>query len=111
MTVSIQRQKNKRYKDTREYLFVFGDCEALTLGILFLYRFKINFKSMLFRTDNDYRLIISSRSFRPCFLTLSEYCIHSSKELYETEYTKEHGRLLIEKNAVRTFGKYFSKDS
>lgn len=110
MTVSHLKQKNKRYKDTREYLFVFSDCEALTLGILFLYRLKINFKSMLYKTENDYRLIISSKNFKPCFLTLGEYCVHSSKSIFETEYTKEHGKLLIKQNAIRTFGKYFSKD-
>ncbi len=110
MTVSNAKQNNKRYKNTREYLFIFGDCESLTLGILFLYRFKINFKSMLYKTENDYRLIISSRSYKPCFLTLGEYCLRWSKSYFETEYTKEHGKLLIAKNAVRTFGKYFSKD-
>ncbi len=110
MTVSTLKQKNKRHKDTSEYLFVFNDCETLTLGILFLYRLKINFKSILYKTENDYRLIISSRTFKPCFMTLGEYCIHTSKNIFETEYTKEHGKLLIGNNAIRTFGKYFSKD-
>ena len=110
MTVYIPTQKNKRYKNPREYLFIFSDCEALTTGILFLYRLKINFKSMLYKTENDYRLIISSRTFKPCFLTLNEFCIHYSASIIETEYTKEYGKLLIAKNAVKIFGKCFSKD-
>ncbi len=111
MTVSIKLQKNKRHKNTREYLFIFNDCESLTLGILFLYRLKNSFKSALYKTNEDYRLIISSRTFKPCFLTLNEFCFHTSTNIIETEYTKEHGKILIAKNAVRTFGKYFSKDS
>ncbi len=110
MSVSNAKQKNKRHKNPNEYLFVFDNCETLTAGILFLYRLKINFKSVLYKTEKDYRLIIYSPYFKPCFLTLGEYCIRANKSIYETAYTKEHGKLLINRNAVRTFGKYFFKE-
>lgn len=106
MTVSVNQQKNKRYNYTREYLFIFEDCESLTQGILYLYRCNLNFKSMLYKTENDYRLIICSKVFKPCFVTLCEFCLRRGKPL-ENEYTKEHAQLLIPKNAIKTYGECF----
>ncbi len=111
MAISKIPQKSTQYKNAREYLFVFQTSEALTLGILFLYRIKPYFKSSLYKTENDYRLIISSKYFFPCFLTLSEFCTRWSCNNIETAYTKEYGKLLIKKYAVKTFGKCFSKGS
>lgn len=111
MTVSKIPQKHTRYNQTREYLFIFPTSDALTLGILFLYKIKPYFKSSLYKTENDYRLIISSKYFLPCFLTLSEFCTRWSSNTIETAYTKEYGKLLIKKYAVKTFGKHFSKGS
>lgn len=108
MTVSITTQKNKRYKNLREYLFIFDDSESLTQGILFLYRLKLNLKSSLYKTEHDYRLIILSPSFKSYLITLGEFCKRRGAVL-ETEYTKEYGTLLIERNAIKTFGKYFFK--
>lgn len=109
MTVSLPPHKNKWYKNPREYLFIFSDCESLIQGILFLYHLKLNFKSMLYKTEKDYRLIIKSNHTKPCFLTLNEFCLRQSNNCFETAYTKEYGKLLIGNNAIKTFGKYFSK--
>ncbi len=110
MTVSRIRYKNNRNKDQREYLFIFGDCESLTSGILFLYRLKQSFKSELYKSGDEYRLIISSNSFKPCFFTLKEYCERSSRNIFEIELTKEYGKPLILQNAVKVYGRYFAKD-
>jgi len=108
MTVSITNKKNQRYSRMREYLFIFDDSESMTQGILFLYRLKLNFKSMLYKTEHDYRLIISASSFKPCLLTLCEFCKRRGTPI-ETEITKEYGKVLIEKNAIKTFCKCFFK--
>ena len=108
MTVSITTPKNIKYKNLREHLFIFDDSETLTQGILFLYRLKLTLKSSLYKTEQDYRLIISSPSFKPYLITLGEFCKRRGN-LLETEYTKEYGKPLIEKNAIKTFGKCFLK--
>ena len=110
MTVSLPPQKNKWYKNPREYLFIFSDCESLTQGILFLYHSKLNLKSMLYKTEKDYRLIIKSNHAKPCLFSLIEFCQRHSSNCFETAYTKEYGKLLIGNNAIKTFGKYFSKE-
>jgi len=109
MTVSNINYKPLRRNETREYLFIFGDCDTLTAGILFLYRLKHGFKSTLYKTDGEYCLIITSNGFKPYFLTLNEFCRRSSKNIFEIEHIKEHGKPLILKNAVKTYGKYFFK--
>lgn len=94
-----------------EYLFIFENSEKLTNGILFLFRNKStrNLESELFKTENDYRLIIYSRENNPIFLNLKEYCIPRRVKPFETDYTKEHGKLLIAQKAVKTFGSAFFK--
>jgi len=109
LTVSNHKKEYKRHKNTREYLFIFANSEALTLGILFLYRIKPYMKSSLYKAENDYRLIINSKYFLPCFLTLAEFCTRWSRSNIEAEITKEHSKLLIKKYAVKNFGKHFSK--
>lgn len=98
-------------KHKKEYIFIFENSKTLTDGMLFLFRNKVtrNLQSKLYKTDNDYRLIIYSKSDSPYFLTLKEYC-KSPNSLFANEYTKEHGKVLIEKNAISTFGKYFFKE-
>ena len=95
-----------------EYLFIFDNSKKLTDGILFLFRNKStrNLQSKLYKTENDYRLIIYSRDSKPNFLTLKEYCTPRPIKPFETDYTKEHGKLLIEKNAIKTFGSAFFKE-
>ncbi len=110
MTVSNINYKNRHRNETREYLFIFTDFETLTSGILFLYQLKRCFKSVLYKTEKEYCLIITTNSVKPFFLTLNEYCRHSSRNIFEIAHTKEYGKLLIQKNAIKTFGKYFFKD-
>ena len=103
MTVSIDHNKKRRYKPTKEYLFIFPDSESMISSILFLYRHKFNFNSMLYKTENDYRLIIKC--------TRLESCKRNSSNIIETAFTKEYGKLLISKNAIKTIGKYFFKET
>lgn len=111
MTVSIDPNKKLRYKPTREYLFIFPDSESMISSILFLYRHKFNFNSMLYKTENDYRLIIKCKRFEACLLSLNEFCKRHSSNVIETAFTKEYGKLLISKNAIKTIGKYFFKET
>lgn len=96
----------------KEYLFIFENSHTLTDGMLFLFRNKTTrtLQSKLYKTHNDYRLIIYSKNESPYFLTLKEYCNQSTTSPFQCEYTKEHGKLLIGKNAISTFGKYFFKE-
>lgn len=107
MTVPNISRKNNSYKKMRKYLFIFANSENLTSGIEFLYRTRIHFKSDLYKTEKDYRIVISSYKFNPALLTFKEFCVRSTTNDIEIEFTKEHGKLLIEKNAIKTFGKYF----
>ncbi len=95
----------------KEYLFIFENSHTLTDGMLFLFRNKNTrtLQSKLYKTSNDYRLIIYSKNESPYFLTLKEYCKESLYSPFSCEYTKEHGKILIAKNAISTFGKYFFK--
>lgn len=96
----------------KEYLFVFENSEKLLQGILFLFRNSKtrSLQSKLYKTQNDYRLIIYSKSDSPYFLTLKEYCKQSNNSPFQTEYTKEHGKLLIAKSAIKTLGSTFFKE-
>jgi negative regulator of genetic competence, sporulation and motility len=109
MTVKAVKYKNNRYKSNSDYLYIFENIEALNNALLFLYRLKKGFKSALYKTDKDYRLIITSYEFYPYLLTLSEYCQTLSKSIIDIELTREYAKVLIEKNAVRTYAKYFFK--
>ena len=97
----------------KEYVFIFENSHTLTDGMLFLFRNKTTrtLQSKLYKTNSDYRLIIYSKSENPYFLTLKEYCKQSLNSPFQSEYTKEHGKLLINKNAISTFGKYFFKET
>lgn len=109
MTVSAYSNKKRRYKPTKEYLFIFPDSESMISSVLFLYRHKFIFNSMLYKTENDYRLIIKCMRLKPCLLSLNEFCKRHSNNIIETAFTKEYGKLLISKNAIKTIGKYFFK--
>ncbi len=102
----------KQPNSKKEYLFIFENSHTLTDGMLFLFRNKntCHLQSKLYKTYNEYRLIIYSKNENPQFLTLKEYCKQSYNSLFECEYTKEHGKLLIARNAISTFGKYFFKE-
>lgn len=94
-----------------EYLFIFENSEKLIDGILFLFRNKstCNIQSQLFKTESDYRLIIYSCENNPVFLSLKEYCVPRKIKPFEADYTKEHGKLLIQEKAVKIFGSAFLK--
>ena len=100
----------KQRNQTKDYLFIFNTTEDLTSAILFLYRIDYTLKSALYKTQNDYRLIVTSKNYKPYFLNLNEFCKRQSESAVEVEFTKEHGEILIEKNAVKTYGTYFSKE-
>lgn len=110
MTVKAVKFKNNRYKSNSDYLYVFDNSEALHQAMLFLFRLKKGFGSALYKTDKDYRLIISSAKYNPFLVTLREYCQRQSKSIVEIEITREHGKPLIEKHAVRIYAKYFFKE-
>lgn len=107
--ILITPNKSNRKK---EYLFIFENSHTLVDGMQFLFRNNdtCHLQSKLYKTYNEYRLIIYSKNEIPQFLTLKEYCKQSSNSFFECEYTKEHGKLLIPKNAILTFGKYFFKE-
>ncbi len=110
MTVSDYSDKKRRYKPTKEYLFIFPDSESMISSILFLYRRKFHFNSMLYKTENDYRLIIKCNRPKAPLLCLNEFCKRHSSNIIEAAFTKEYGKLLISKNAIGTIGKYFFKE-
>lgn len=109
MTVSINPNKKRQYKQPKEHLFIFPDSESMITSILFLYRHKLNFKSMLYKTESDYRLIIKCKHTKSCLLCLNEFCKRHSSNIIETAFTKEYGKLLVNNNAIKTIGKYFFK--
>ncbi len=109
MTASVLPHKNRRYKSLREYLFIFETCENMISGILFLYRLKLDLKSMLYKTENDYRLIIKHYYVQPYFFKLREFCSRYSNNVIEIAITHEYGKLIAAKNAVKTVGKHFLK--
>ncbi len=111
MTVSAYSDKKRRYKPTKEYLFIFSDSESMISSILFLYRRKFYFKSMLYKTENDYRLIIKCKRYDSSLLSLNEFCKRHSSNIIETAFTKEYGKLLIGNNAIKTIGKCFFKET
>lgn len=110
MTVNRVKQKNNRYKNDSDYLYIFENSEALTAAICFLFKQRLSLKSALYKAEKDYRLIITSNNFKPCLLTLKEFASYSSRNLFEIELTKEHCKPLLRKNAIRVYGKYFFKE-
>ena len=94
----------------KNYIFVFENSKMLIEGILFLYRNKStrNLKSVLYKTDGDYCLVISSFSNNPQFLHLREFCKQSNLH-YITDYLNEYGKILSDKKAINSLGKIFFK--
>lgn len=110
--IIISPAENRPRRTKNEYLFIFENSESLASGIAFLYKSKPtrNLQSDLYKCESDYRLILYSPDFKPAFLVLKEYCKQKAIKPFETDYTKEHGKLLIEKYAVKTFGAAFFKE-
>lgn len=108
--IIISPSSRRKNTEKAQYLYIFNNSEELTKGILFLYKFKANLESDLYKTDFDYRLIIYSKDYKPYFLTLNEFAKKESRSPLEAAFTKEYGKLLIQKNAVKCYGKHFFKE-
>ncbi len=107
---SIPRKRNL-LKNCKEFTFIFENSHSLLNGVLFLYRNKAteNLKSSLYRLTQSYCLIIYSKSEKPYFLHLKEYCKPTFSSPFLVEYIKEYGKLLINENAVKKLGNAFFK--
>lgn len=106
---SAKTLKTVRPKLT-ERMYEFTDCEALTQCIVTLYRKEKyrNLESSLYKMSDCYRLIIkSTKTYENLFCT-NEFCQHQSSSTVLIGITKEYGKALIEKKAIRVFGKAFN---
>ncbi len=104
--------KHNRSKTYRQFIFVFENSHALLEGVLFLYRNTAtkNIKSALYSYKTYFYLVIYSRSEKPGFLHLKEYCTDFLSIPFSVEYLKEYGKLLIDSNAVKVLGQTFFKE-
>ena len=108
------QQSGKTLKTIRpkltERMYEFSDSEALTQCIVTIYRKENyrNLESSLYKMPDCYRLIIkSAKNYENLFCT-NEFCQQQSSSTVLIGVTKEYGKALIEKKAIRTFGKAFS---
>lgn len=104
--------KTIRSNKERQFVFIFENSHTLLQGVLFLYRNKriANIKSALYSFKNFYCLIIYSKTEKPYFLHLKEYCKPFINSPLFAEYIKEYGKLLIDKKAIKTLGNVFFKE-
>ena len=85
----------------------FADSSALISGAVRLYGIRPRILSSLYKMTGTYRLLINPRS--DCdFFFMNEFCLSQSDSSVVAEYTKEHGILITEKNAVEKIGRAFS---
>ncbi len=98
-----------RKAEKREILFVFKNSEDLTDGILFLFKKKPLIISSLYKTANDYRLIITADDRWPLTKRLSEFCRFKTCCFIHIAVTREHAKPLILNQAVKIYGKAFLK--
>lgn len=99
----------KRKAEKGEILFVFNNSDDLTNGVMFLFHKKPFIKSSLYKTDNDYRLIITADDRWPMVKRLSEFSKIKTKNFIHIAVTREHAKPLILNNAVKIYGKAFLK--
>lgn len=99
-----------RKAEKGEVLFVFDNSEALTDGILFLYNKKPLIKSSLYKTNTDYRLILTADYRWPTLRQLSEFAKFKTKNYIQIALTCEHSKPLALGNAVKIYGKAFFKE-
>ncbi|MGI6279635.1 MAG: adaptor protein MecA [Acutalibacteraceae bacterium] len=94
-----------RYKETLcEYI----NSESLTQCILMLYKKNPALESSLYKVGDCYNLIIKSCHAGDT-ANIKEFCSRYSNSDVEISVTKEYGKLLIENNAVKTYGTAFSR--
>lgn len=105
MTLSTLQRKTEK----EEILFVFKNSEDLTDGIIFLFNKKPLITSSLYKTANDYRLIINADERWPTMKRLSEFSKFKTKSYIHIAVTREHAKPLILNNAVKIYGKAFLK--
>lgn len=106
ITVSSADSSKRKNVSTLKIL-EFADSSSLISGAVRLYKIKPRIESSLYKMTGNYRLLINPRS--DCdFFFMNEFCLRQSDSLIEAEYTKEHGRLITENNAVEKIGRAFS---
>ncbi len=101
----------KRQMAIKEYIFEFSDSESLIGAVLQLYtgHSTARLESSLYKMPDSYRLMIKSRK-QDLSNILREYYSRECSFVYESEYTREHGKALIVGNAVKRFGAAFFKE-
>lgn len=92
-----------------EVLFAFNNSEALTDGIIFLYKKKPLIKSSLYKNNIGYQLILTADDRWPTIRELSEFANYKTKNYIRIASIKEHHKPLILNNAVKIYGKAFLK--
>ncbi len=105
MTPSALQKRTRK----SEVLFTFNNSEALTEGIIFLYKKKPLIKSSLYKNNIDYQLILTADDRWPTVKQLSEFASYKTKNYIQIASTKEHCKPLILNNAVKVYGKAFLK--
>jgi len=95
-----------------EYVFDFCDSENLTKAVKVLYGQKDlrNLESSLYKMSGGYRLIVKTSENTQRLFIINEFSSRKSDSRTVVEYTREHGRLLIENNAIEKYGSAFFKE-
>ena len=97
---------SRRSSKSSTVMFEFADTNALTAGAVRLYKSRFFGGSSLYKMPHTYRLIVTARGEKD-FYFMNEFCLRQSDSFIEAAYTKEHGRLICEKNAVERLGRAF----
>lgn len=105
ITVSSAESSRRNLKGSM-VMFEFADTAALIGGAVRLYKSRFFEGSSLYKMPHTYRLIVTARGERD-FYFMNEFCLRKSDSDIEAAYTKEHGRLICEKNAVERLGRAF----
>lgn len=93
------------------YTAVFYSSESLIQSALCLKKIKRKIKkSLLYRINDSYRLLIKSPLEQEHFIPLYEFCDKLYSGSIHFEYTKEYGKPLIKDNALQTITSCFIKD-
>ncbi len=101
---TLQRKVQKS-----EVLFAFNTSDALTDGIIFLYKKKPFIKSSLYINNKNYLLILTADDRWPTIKQLLEFASYKTKNYIQIASVKEHFKPLILNNAVKVYGKAFLK--
>ena len=105
ITISSAESSRRNLKGST-VMFEFADTAALIGGAVRLYKSRFFEGSSLYKMPHTYRLIVTARGERD-FYFMNEFCLRKSDSDIEAAYTKEHGRLICEKNAVERLGRAF----